>query len=166
MKDPKENIGSADITLPAMKVEGMLKHQYEMILDMAKDALDKSEKELSVILACASCEILTERAFRLLFSYKRIEYLYDSVIERTWEYNNITRKKSRDLYIILSEDNITKTFTSWGAYCEHYKRRHEIAHRGREVTREEAEKSIKVVKEYIDHLEKILENKKPKGWGN
>lgn len=141
-----------------------MKHHHEMLIGMAKDALDRKEFELSVILATCACEILTERAFRLLFSYRDVEYLYDSVIERQWEYNNITKEKSRNLYIVLSKDDIPNTFKGWGDFHKHYKRRHEIAHRGKTVDKEDAKKSLQIVNEYIKHIEAKLEGSKPENW--
>ncbi len=113
MNEKSENIGCGNITLPSMSCSGKLKHHHETLIDMANDALGRKEYELSVILTTAASEILTERAFRLLFSFKDIEYLYDAVIQRQWEYNNITKEKSRKLYSVLSKDDISKTFKGW-----------------------------------------------------
>jgi hypothetical protein len=100
-----------------------------------------------------------------LFSFKGIDYLYENVIDPVWEYNNVTKKKNRNLYVILTGDDISKTFSSWNEFHIHYERRNEIAHRGSKVLREDAEKSYEVVKKYIEHLEKIIERNKPNGWG-
>lgn len=164
MNENKNNTGHLDATLPSITCRGTIKHHHETLIGMAKDALDRKEFELSVILATCACEMLTERAFRLLFSYRDIEYLYDSVIERQWEYNNITKERNRNLYIVLSKDDISKTFKGWSDFHKHYIRRHEIAHRGKTVDEEDAKKSLQIVNEYIKHIEAKLEESKPENW--
>lgn len=163
MNEKNENIGCGNITLPSMICSGKLKHHHETLIGMANDALGRKEYELSVILTTAASEILTERAFRLLFSFKDIEYLYDAVIQRHW-YNNITNKNSRKLYSALSKDDISKSFKGWSEFKKHYKRRHEIVHRGEIIGKEDARKSYKVVTEYIKHIESIIETIKPDDW--
>lgn len=164
MNDKKENIAHLDIKLPVISCHGSLKHHHETLVDMARDALGREEYDLTVILATAASEMLTERAFRLLFSFKGIDYLYDSVIDKQWEYNNITKKKNRNLYLVLSGDDIPNTFKGWSEFHKHYNRRHEIAHRGKSVVEDDARKSYKVVTEYIKHVESIIENLKPEDW--
>ena len=161
MNKLKENTGHGNMTLPSITCGGTIKHHHETLIGMAQDALERKEYELSVILSTAACEMLTERAFRLLFIYRDIEYLYDSVIERQWEYNNITKEKSRNLYIVLSKDDISKAFSGWSEFHKHYKRRHEIAHRGKTVKEEDARKSCQIVNDYIKHIETVIEKNKP-----
>ena len=161
MNENKNIMCDIKATLPSLTFKGTIKHHHEMLIGMAKDALDRKEFELSVILATCACEMLTERAFRLLFSYRDIKYLYDSIIETQWEYNNITNKRNRNLYIILSKDDIPKTFKGWSDLCQHYKRRNGIAHRGVTVDVENAEKSLQIVNKYIKHIEAKLEESKP-----
>lgn len=164
MNENKNNTDQLDATLPSITCRITMKHHHEMLIGMAKDALDRKEFELSVILATSACEMLTERAFSLLFSYRNVEYLYDSVIGRQRVYNNITNKKSRDLYIALSGDNIITKFNGWADLGKHYNRRHEIVHQGKTVDEEDAKKSLQIVNEYIKHIEAKLEESKPEKW--
>ena len=165
MSNPKGITGTGKIKLPAIRVKGSIKHYHEMLLNMSHDALDRNENELAVILASAASEICTEIAFKFLFSFKGIDYLYKNVIDPVWEYNNLTKRKNRNLYVVLSGDDISETFPSWSQFHKHYERRNGIAHRGSNVSRGDAEKSYKIVKEYIAHIEKIIEKNKPNGWG-
>ena len=142
MTESKDNKCQLEASLPMMKMDGEIKHHYETLLGMAEDAYSRKEYELSVILGSCACEMLVERTFRLLFSYSNVEHLYDSVIEQQWKYNNITNKKNRNLYTVLSKDDIAKSFKEWSDLCEHYKRRHEVAHRGSKIAPENAKKSL------------------------
>ena len=72
MNEQNENTGRGDMTFPSMTCSGTIKHHHETLIGMAKDALENKEYQLSVILATSACEMLTERAFRLLFSYRDI----------------------------------------------------------------------------------------------
>ena len=161
MSENTNNTAHLSGALPSVTCSGTIKHHHETLLGMAKDAFDRKEFALSVILATSACEMLTERAFRLLFSYRDIDYLYDSVIERQWEYNNITKEKSRNLYISLSKDDIPHTFKGWSDLHEHYKRRHKIAHRGKKIDEKDGNKSLQIVSDYIKHIEAILKECKP-----
>ncbi|MCD4691295.1 MAG: hypothetical protein K8R79_00150 [Calditrichales bacterium] len=161
MNKLKENTGHGNMTLPSITCGGTIKHHHETLIGMAQDALERKEYELSVILSTSSCEMLTERAFRLLFIYRDIEHLYNSFIKGQWGYNNITNKKSRILYIVLSKDDISKTFEGWSKFRKHYKRRHEIAHRGKTVEEEDARESCQIVNDYIKHIEAVIEKTKP-----
>lgn len=144
------------VSLPVLEASMEMKHHHEILLSMAEDAHSREEHELCVILASCASEMLVERTFRLLFSYSKVEHLYDSVIVQQWEYNNITKKKNRDLYTILSKDDIPNTFKEWSDLCGHYKRRHEVAHRGSEITPENAKKPLDVVAKFIKHIESQL----------
>lgn len=147
--------GNIDVPLP--KIKGQLSHHYESLFLMSKEAFSRKEYELTIILCSCACEMLMERTFRLMFGYSKMELLYDTVIEIQCEYNNITKKRNRDLYTLLSKDNISETFKDWSNLCKHYKKRHEVAHRGITVSQDEAATSLKVVKSFIEHIENQIE---------
>jgi hypothetical protein len=150
--------GNFDAPLPKMK--GQLLHHYESLLLMSKEAYLREEYGLTIVLCSCACEMLMEHTFKLLFGIRKIEFLYDSVIEKQWEYNNITNKRNRDLYTVLTNDDISKTFKNWSKLCEHYKRRHEVAHRGAAISKIDANISLDVVTNFIKHIENQLEKLK------
>ncbi len=76
MGEDKNSIMCLNGKLPSVKGNGTMKAYHETLLIIAKNAFDREEYELSVILATSACEILTETAFRLLFGYRKIDYLY------------------------------------------------------------------------------------------
>lgn len=156
------NIIDANMVAPSCVMKGEVMHHYESLLSLAREACLRKEFELAVILASCACEMLMERTFKLLFSYNKINFLYDSVIKEQWEYNNITNKKNRKLYTILSKDDIPKTCKKWSDLVEHYKRRNEVAHRGATIKYDDANKSIASVADFIKHIETILNSLQPK----
>ena len=48
MKDLETNVGTLDASLPIIRVNATAKHQYEMLLNMSRDAIDREENELGL----------------------------------------------------------------------------------------------------------------------
>ncbi len=71
------------------------------------------------------------------------------------------KEKNRGLYTVLSKDNISKTFKKWSDLCEHYNRRHKVAHRGIRINSDDAKKSLCVVASFIKHIENMLKLSQP-----
>ena len=167
VKSPKADgiVGSANNEFPAFECTGVALHHHEVLLKMAESALDRKESALAIILAHAACEIFTERTFKLVFSFKKVECLYNYVIDPVWEYNNLKAKKARDLYMVMTGDNITKDTKFWKGFLNHVDRRNRIAHKGETATRLEAEESCRIVKEFIRHVDQILQEIQPPDWG-
>lgn len=153
--------------LPLAKVSGTVLHEYEVLLRRAEDELSRQEYSLSIIMSHAAIEICTERAFKLLFSFKRIEYLYDAIVKQSWKYNNLSRNSQqvRKLYTALSGETFDMVNPLWKDLENHFKKRHTIAHRGAPSTKKEAELSVQVAKKYVKHINDTLENIKPHNWG-
>jgi len=164
----KGNVGRGRIAIPEIQANGIGLHEYEVLLRRAKEEVDKSEFSLSIIMSHASIEICTEWAFKLLFSFKGIEYLYDAIVKPSWRYNNMSSKnwQVRRLYSSLSGEAFDNTNPLWNNLDLHMEKRHMIAHRGVQSTRQEAEFSIEVASNYIAHITKTIEAIKPTHWGD
>jgi len=158
-------IGTGNFEIPAFKSTGVILHHYEVLIKMAEAAIDRSENALAIIFAHAACEIFTERAFKLIFSFKKLESLFSCIVDPAWEYNNLKAKKARDLYMVTTGDDITKDTKFWGKFLDHVDRRNRIAHRGETATRTEAEESCTTVKEFIKHIDGVLKKIQPADWG-
>jgi hypothetical protein len=171
----KENImtediegGALNVVLPLRQFSGTVINEYEVLLRRAEDELNKREYSLSIIMSHAAIEICTEIAFKLLFSFKGIEYLYDAIVKPSWRYNNLSSQNSqqvRKLYSALSGETFDKANPLRKDLETHFEKRHRIAHRGAPSTIEEAELSIQVAKKYVKHINDTLENIKPHNWG-
>jgi len=152
---------------PMPQVSVTLLHEYEVLLRKAEDELNKQEYSLSIIMSHAAIEICTEAAFKLLFSFKEIEYLYDAIVKPSWRHNNLSKnnKQVRKLYTALSDETFDKANPLWVDLEIHFEKRHRIAHRGVPSTEEEAKLSLQVAKKYVMHINNTLENIKPHNWG-
>ncbi len=159
--------GALNAVLPLPQVSGTVLHEYVVLLRRAEDELNKQEYSLSIIMSHAAIEICTEIAFKLLFSFKGIEYLYDAIVKPSWKYNNLSQNSQqvRKLYTALSGETFNKTNPLWKDLETHFEKRHRIAHRGVPSTMKEAELSVQVAKKYVKHINDTLENIKPHNWG-
>lgn len=159
--------GTLNADSPPLKVSGIGLHEYEILLNRAEDELNKHEYSLSIIMSHAAIEICTEVAFKLLFSFKRIEYLYNAIVNPSWKYNNLSKnsQRGRKLYTALSGETFDKLDTLWTDLETHFEKRHSIAHRGTSSTKNDAELSLQTARKYIKHINDTLENIKPPDWG-
>lgn len=160
--------GEINAAIPSLQFSGTMLHEHEVLLKRAEDELDKQEYSLSIIMSHVAIEICTERAFKLLFSFRGIEYIYDAVINPSWRYNNLSgnNKEARRLYAALSGEAFDdKANPFWKDLSAHVKKRNGIAHRGVQSTKKEAELSVKVAKKYVKHIEDTLEAFKPDNVG-
>jgi len=159
--------GTLNAVLPSLQVSGIILHEHEVLLKRAEEELNKHEYSLSIIMSHAAIEICTERAFKLLFSFRGIEYLYDAIVKPSWKYNNLSENSQqvRRLYAALSGETFDKANPLWKDLESHLKKRHGIAHRGVPSTKEEADLSVAIAKKYVKHLSDTLEVVKPTNWG-
>ena len=159
--------GSLNADLPPFQCSGSILHEYEVLLERAEADLNNQQYALSIIMSHAAIEICTEIAFKLLFSFKEIEYLYDAIVNPAWKYNNLSgnSRQARKLYSALSGETFDKVSPLWKDLDAHFKKRHMIAHRGVQCSKQEAELSITVAKKYVKHINDTLEGIKPPNWG-
>ncbi|GEM_PF-2026663 len=157
-------VASVECKVPMARIEAVALHQHEMLLKKANEAVNRNEYSLAIILAQVACELCVERAFILLFSFNKIDYLYHSVTNAVFNYTNLKNEKAKDIYKALSKDDIGQA-SFWQSYKDHIKRRHKAAHQGTTFTKSEAEESCRVAKEFIDHIDKTLQNNQPADWG-
>lgn len=156
-----------NIVLPPLQVSGTILHEYEVLLIKAEDELNEQKYSLSIIMSHAAIEICTEITFKLLFSFKGIEYLYDAIIKPAWRYNEMSKNndRARRLYKALSSETFDMANPLWDDLEKHFEKRHSVAHRGTTSTKPEAELSLRVAKEYVKHINVTLEKIKPYNWG-
>ena len=159
----EENKGKINADLPCIQVSGTMHHEYEVLLTRANDDLMRNEYSLSIIMSHAAIELCTERAFKLLFYFKNIEYLYDAIVRPSWKFNNLSKNNHqvRKLFSALTNESFNNTSSLWNDLEKHFIRRHGIAHRGVSSSKDEAKHSYSVAERYIRHIDGVLESVKP-----
>lgn len=67
----------------------------------------------------------------------------------------VTNDRLRRLYIGLTNNAIQEQ-PFWGRYKEHVARRHRVVHKGYVTTQAEAEQSLIVAREFVEHIKATL----------
>jgi hypothetical protein len=120
---------------------------YHDLLSLASillaDGRYELRHELAVILAQMACEVLVEQTVT-----SRVKSL------NPLQTFNLHNDNTRKIYKSATADDI-ETAPFWTQYGAHAIRRHEVVHRGRRVSAAEAQESLTVTKQFVDHVEKV-----------
>ncbi len=122
----------------------------EALLTTAQGLIASGEFSIAVVVAHMACEISAERALSRTFAAKGIEYLEESVEDLLPGYN-LANDRVRNLYNAVSGDQIQKQ-SFWQAFKESATRRNQAVHKGRIVTKGEAEASYKAASDLVAYL--------------
>jgi len=119
---------------------------YHDLLSLASmllaDGRYELRTELAVVLAQMACEVLVEQTIT-----PRIKVDPQQTF-------NVHNKNTRKLYKSATADDIENT-PFWTQYGAHAIRRHEVVHRSRRVSPAEAQESLTVAKQFVEHVEKV-----------
>ncbi len=90
----------------------------------------------------------------MLFQIKAVEFLAEPLLD-IFQVRDIGNERLRKVYMALSGDRIQQ-MPFWEKLGKHHKRRNKIVHKGDRCTKEEAEESISVVDQYIQHMDQVI----------
>lgn len=124
---------------------------YIILLNAARGEITKNDFQQAVVLAQTASELFAEQVFDYLFKKRQIDYLQRPVERLLYRNFNFAHGKVVGLYEALANDRVTKTAT-WSNYKEHTELRNDVVHQGRDVTREQAERSLNIVENLIRHI--------------
>jgi hypothetical protein len=123
---------------------------------------NETDRQLAVIFAQSACELHTEKALTDLLRH-RAPPLNDAVVSLLGNTISLDDHRVRKVYGALTDDYPsghtelkqppTSWWTGWRASRD---LRHEVAHEGKPVTSEQADRSIASAAEYIEHLTKMV----------
>jgi hypothetical protein len=116
---------------------------YEDLLTLASVLLAEDRYGLAVIVAQMACEIAVEQALAPRLTGA----------SRSWNFN-VDNRKVRKEYIRLTGDVIDKA-VFWPRYHDHAVRRHQVTHAGGSIGLSEAEASVTVAREFVQHVEAV-----------
>lgn len=122
----------------------------ETLLDKAQELIAKGDFSIAVVVAHMACEISAERAISRAFAEKGIEYLEESVSALLPGYNLAT-DRVRKLYNAVTGKPIQEQ-GFWQAFKNSAQRRIGAVHRGKVVTKAEAEESHKAASDLVAYL--------------
>jgi hypothetical protein len=140
---------------------GFLRRQHHrMLLEISKELLRQKYYGAALVIAQTACEVFVEVAIATILKSKGLESLDQSLKDFVQNYN-LANQRNRKLYVALSEDNIQRE-SFWNKYVTMVKLRHDVVHKGKQVTAQEGKDSFEVANEMIEHLEAVLEAKYPR----
>jgi hypothetical protein len=122
----------------------------EALLATAQRLIADGEFSIAVVVAHMACEISAERALSRAFAAKGIGYLEESVEDLLPSYN-LANDRVRNLYNVVTGNEMEKQ-SFWEAFKESATRRNQAVHKGRIVTRAEAEASFKATSDLVAFL--------------
>jgi hypothetical protein len=118
---------------------------YRDLLDLADTLIVEGRPELAVIVAQMACEVVVEQTLTPLLQRKKPPGNFN------------VHGKARKAYKRLTHDPIDKQ-SFWNSYGTHAIRRHDVVHRGRRVSTAEAQESLAVARQFVDHVETVQNN--------
>jgi hypothetical protein len=115
--------------------------------------------EVAVAAAQMAIEIQTERALGALFEIRDLQFVEDSVTDLISTYS-LNNDRVRNLYESLSGDDIVQA-PFWQRFKDHAKRRNEVVHSGKRVSKQEAADSAQVAGDLVAHLREVIGRLRP-----
>jgi hypothetical protein len=122
----------------------------EALLTKAQELIAQGDFSIAVVVAHMACEISAERAISRTFADKGIGYLEESIEDLLPGYN-LANDRVRNLYNALTGDQIQKQ-SFWQAFKNSGMRRNQAVHKGRIITKAEAEASFKAASDLVAYL--------------
>ena len=134
---------------------------YRRLLEVAKGFAagdDPRHYGPAVVLAQSACEVCTENTFELLFTDMGIGHLYGPYAKFVASFNLASDDpRLRKMYTALTGDQITET-PFWAQLTDLPKKRNLIAHRGEDVSKEEAQRLCEAAESLLNHLDGIADH--------
>jgi hypothetical protein len=141
-----EYTGSPSVLLLTLASQNLLAH--------ARSLAAKTEGEfhqMAVVFAHAACELHTEWAINQLLDARPDKTLVDLVLPAERDVMSLDNQRIRRVYAALTGDNPTES-EWWKDWLDSRQDRHDVAHRGEQMTRAKADKAIALADRYIQHL--------------
>jgi hypothetical protein len=105
-----------------------------------------------------ACELLTEFVIVATLSESGFNHIREPLDELIPNYN-LANERVRKLYVALTKDRIQNQ-TFWSDYLQMVRLRHQVIHRGKDVSEEQAKWAQSVTLRTIQHLEKMFNEAK------
>jgi len=131
-------------------VTGVVITYPEALLRKAQELIATGDFSIAVVVAHMACEISAERAISRAFAVKGIGYLEESILAFLPGYNLAT-ERIRNFYNAVTGNQIQDQ-SFWQAFTESATRRNNAVHKGRIVTKAEAEESYKAAHDLVAYL--------------
>jgi hypothetical protein len=130
--------------------------RFQTLLSTAKGLNDNGHHEAAIVTAQTACEVCTAMVLTEILKIRDIDYLSDALAptDGLLPNYNLSRKDVRRYYEAVTEDKIAEDDNDrWTRFQKHVRRRNKVVHHaGESATKAEADASIRVVQEMIEHI--------------
>jgi hypothetical protein len=116
---------------------------YRDLLALSQALITEGRPELAVIVAQMACEVLSEQVLLQRLRRSDVPPMF-----------NVHNKRVLALYKKVTKDPIDKA-AFWKGYGTHAIRRHEVVHRSRRVSLDEARESLAAATAFVNHVEAV-----------
>jgi hypothetical protein len=129
------------------------------VLASARRLITDGQYQAAVLVALMACEVVIGDVIVRLMEQRGLKAVRDWA-EEYKEGFSFGNSAIRALYFSLSGELIRKSFPRWKEYDRHVDLRNKVAHRGRPVTKIEAEQVCEVAEALVAHLSAVREDTK------
>ena len=156
-----------EVTATPLPLQDLLTRASHQLLKQADEIINRElltsdgiEYRIAVVLAHAACDLQTEEAIGELVAIRDVEYLREAMLMTRKV--NLGDERARRVYQALSGDspwllvNGVRRAPWWDDWTTCAEKRDRVAHRGENVTVEEADASVKACKSYVNHLINVV----------
>ncbi len=149
----RDSLLSASVTVHASVSADLTVVTYpQTLLSTAQTLIEGGQFGIATVVCHMACEVAVERSLSAAFASKGLQYLEDAVEDLLNGYN-LANSRIRVLYSALTGDAI-ELQDFWQQFKESAKRRNEIIHKSRVVTKAEAMDSHQAASAVVSHLKK------------
>jgi ParB-like chromosome segregation protein Spo0J len=145
-------VSPAEYSMAGASVTAIVITYSETLLAKAQELITNGEFSIATVVAHMACEIAAERAISRAFAKKSIKDLEEPILAYVSGYN-LANNRLRNLYNALTANEI-QSQPFWRAFKDSAERRNQAVHKGRIITKAEAEDSYKAASDLVAYLSK------------
>jgi hypothetical protein len=129
---------------------------FEALLNSTRHLITIRQPTAAVVIAQTAIEVCTERLVSKSLALRGAAFLQAWIDDRLLNYN-LAREDVKALYKAVTEDTTITDQNFWtsGRLKAHVELRNAIAHRGKTATAEEANASLIVAEQIINHMNSV-----------
>jgi hypothetical protein len=133
---------------------------FEALLNSTRHLITIQQPTAAVVIAQTAIEVCTERLISKSLVLRDAAFLQAWIGDRLLNYN-VFREDVKALYKAVTEDTTITNQNFWasGRLKTHVELRNAIAHRGKTATAEEANASLLVAEQIINHMNSVAASK-------
>ena len=126
--------------------------RFHILLQAAKDLRDNDHPEAAIVAAQTAFEVCTEILISQALRNRGVDNQVVDVMESSIPTYNLGNDRTRRVYEAFTNDLGAADSARWSRLKQHVRKRDGVVHRGEAATRAEADASIALVEDVIEHM--------------